>query len=43
MVPFYRECPELADTETRTITIIGDKHLPDGTYGLLEFYCDDLD
>jgi len=43
MVPFYNECPELADSETRSIMIMNDKHLPNGTYGLLEFYCDDLD
>jgi hypothetical protein len=41
-IPFYQVEPELAERETRTITVIrthGD--LPPGTYGLIESFCAD--
>jgi len=44
MVPFYSVLPEIAEAETRRITIQGDdKSLPNGEYILLEFFCDDID
>ena len=41
-IPFYEIEPDLAERETRTITVIrtqGD--LPEGTYGLIESFCPD--
>jgi hypothetical protein len=41
-IPFYRVEPELAEQETRTITVVrADDDLPEGTYGLIESYCPD--
>ncbi|GAB4504811.1 MAG: hypothetical protein Fur0043_18050 [Anaerolineales bacterium] len=37
--PYFRE---IAEKETRTITIVQDDHvIPKGSYGLLEMYCDE--
>ncbi len=41
MAPFFMKFPELAAYETRTIIVWGRNDLPDGEYGLLEFYCDE--
>lgn len=41
MVPFYTQFPDLAFEEMRSITVRGVDDLPDGTYGFLEFYCDE--
>lgn len=41
MKSFHASFPELAATETRTATIKGSAHLPDGEYGFFEAYCDD--
>jgi len=41
-IPFYTVEPELAERETRTITLVGTQgDLPEGTYGLIESYCPD--
>ncbi|MBM3129701.1 MAG: hypothetical protein FJ009_13880 [Chloroflexi bacterium] len=41
MVPFYTRFRELAFREMRSVTIRGERNLPDGEYGFLELYCDD--
>jgi hypothetical protein len=43
VIPFYTHFPDLAARETRTITLHGRAALPDGEYGLIEFYCDEPD
>ena len=43
MAPFFHKCPHIAAAETRTIIVKGTEELPDGEYGFIEFYCDDLD
>lgn len=41
-IPFYKVEPELAERETRTITVLKTHGgLPQGTYGLIESYCPD--
>jgi hypothetical protein len=41
-IPFYEIEPELAERETRTITVLQTQDdLPLGTYGLVESYCPD--
>jgi hypothetical protein len=41
-IPFYEVEPELAERETRTITIIrAQRDPPEGTYGLIESFCPD--
>ena len=41
-IPFHKVEPELAERETRTITVIGTQDdLPEGTYGLIESFCPD--
>ena len=41
-IPFYKVEPELAERETRTITVLKtNDDLPEGTYGLIESYCPD--
>jgi hypothetical protein len=41
-IPFYKVEPELAEQETRTITMVRTgEDLPPGTYGLIESYCPD--
>lgn len=40
---FHFHFPELAEKETRTLTILReDDVIPKGSYGLVEMYCDDL-
>jgi hypothetical protein len=41
--PFYELLEEVAEKETRTIIIFNNKKVPDGEYGLMEFYCNDPD
>lgn len=43
MAPFFMKFPELGARETRSIFVYGHDDLPDGEYGLLEFYCDEKD
>ena len=43
MIPFFTLIPDLAAQETRTITLHGRAGLPNGEYGLVEFYCDEPD
>jgi hypothetical protein len=41
-IPFYEVEPELAEHETRTITVlVTQSELPEGTYGLIESFCPD--
>ena len=42
MVPFYSRFGDLAFRETRSATVHGDPAIPDGEYGFVEFYCDDI-
>ena len=41
--PFYERFPEVAEKETRTITIFDHPELPAGEYGLIEAYCNEPD
>ncbi|TSC54291.1 MAG: hypothetical protein LiPW30_715 [Parcubacteria group bacterium LiPW_30] len=41
MVPFYTRFPDLAEKETRVLTVQGWPGFPNGEYGFLELYCDD--
>ena len=43
MVPFFNVCLELARVETRTLLIRNNPCLPDGDYGFIEHYCEDLE
>ncbi|MEW6738163.1 MAG: hypothetical protein AB1489_43215 [Acidobacteriota bacterium] len=43
MLAFNTLFPELAITQMRVLTIKGMGIIPDDEYGLLEFYCDQLD
>ena len=43
MVPFCRRFEELAFAEMRSLTFRGEPSLPDGTYGFLEFYCNETE
>lgn len=40
---FYSRCPDIAERETRTITVVGAPKfgLPAGNYDFLEMYCDE--
>ncbi|MDH3598500.1 MAG: hypothetical protein OEU26_02540 [Candidatus Tectomicrobia bacterium] len=40
-VPFHDTFPDLAERETRTLTILDDTKLPAGDYALIEMYCDE--
>ena len=40
-VLFHERFPDLAERETRTLTITNDAKLPAGSYALLEMYCDE--
>jgi len=40
-VPFHEYFLEIAEKETRFITSIDNPELPDGTYALVESYCDE--
>jgi preprotein translocase subunit SecA len=42
-VPFHERFPEIAEKETRAITILNNPELASDTYGLTEAYCDELD
>jgi hypothetical protein len=42
LVPFYSKCRDLAFEETRTVLLRNHESLPDGTYGFLEFYCNEI-
>jgi hypothetical protein len=39
MTAFFTKFPDLAAEETRGIFVWGQKDLPDGQYGFVEFYC----
>jgi len=43
MRPLYSELPEIARQETRNFIFSGHESIPDGTYTLDEYYCDELD
>jgi len=43
MVPFCTRFSDLAFKEMRTVQIQGSETLPDGVYGFLELYCDEVD
>ncbi len=38
---FYARFPEIAEKETRTITVINHEGIPKGNYGLIEMYCNE--
>ena len=40
---FQERFPEIAEKETRALTIINNPELPSDTYGLVESYCDESD
>jgi hypothetical protein len=40
-VPFHEKFPEIAKKETRSIIAIGEPELPDGSYVLVESYCNE--
>ena len=40
-VPFHETFPDLAERETRKLTILDDAELPAGDYALIEMYCDE--
>jgi hypothetical protein len=42
MTPFYTLFPDVARTETRSVTVRGYPGLPDGEYGFIDLYCDKL-
>jgi len=42
MTPFYTKFRHLAFREMRTVTVRGHGSLPDGPYGFLEFYCNEV-
>lgn len=41
MLSFNAKLPEIAQAETRCITIPGNDRISAGTYGFVESYCDD--
>jgi hypothetical protein len=41
--PFYEYFPEIAERETRAVTVMSNPRLPRGHFGLVEAYCDDPD
>jgi hypothetical protein len=43
MVPFFSKVGERAFKEMRTLVVMKGETLPSGPYGLLEFYCDEID
>ena len=43
MIPFYTRYPDLAFQEMRSIIVRGRDDLPNGQYGFLELYCDEVD
>ena len=42
MAPFYSKFRDLAFEETRTVFLRNHESLPDGEYGFLEFYCNEV-
>jgi len=42
MAAFASRCLEVAATEKRSLTFRGHSDLPDGQYGFLEMYCDEV-
>ena len=40
---FHNRFPEIAEAETREITVFDDSEVPADSYGLLESYCNDKD
>lgn len=40
---FHERFPEIAEKETRSMTIFNDPELPNDSYGLVEAYCDEAD
>ncbi len=43
MVPFYTLFHNLALKETRSVTLRGQPDIPDGEYGFLELYCNEVE
>ena len=43
MVPFFSKVGDRAFKEMHTLVVMTGKALPSGPYGLLEFYCDEVD
>lgn len=43
MVPFISRFRTLGLRETRSVTVWGSPELPDGEYGFIELYCDEID
>ena len=41
--PFYGKFPEIAEEETRSITIMNDPIFSNDSFGLIESYCDEID
>jgi hypothetical protein len=42
MTPFYTKFRHLAFREMRTVIVRGRESIPDGPYGFLEFYCNEV-
>ena len=42
-IPLHERLPELAERESRTLSISNSPHVPDGDYALLESYCEESD
>ena len=40
--PFYNKFPEIAEEETRSITIFNDPKFSNDSFGLVESYCDEI-
>lgn len=40
---FHAKFPEIAEKETRTITVLDAPYLPKGSFGLIEMYCNEPD
>jgi hypothetical protein len=43
MVTFFSRYHDLGHRETRVLVVRGHESLPDGNYGFIEFYCDEVD
>lgn len=41
MTPFMDRFPDVGTRETRSVTVLPDQDLPEGSYGFLELYCDE--
>ncbi len=41
--PFNEKFPDIAECETRAVTVPDNGFVPRGKYGLIEFYCDEVD